>query len=124
MGISPIDDENGKLSHFIGIQTDISHRKEAEASLHQQALTFENMNDGVIITNLTGNIIDWNPAAQSMFGYTKAEILAKHISILHQPEVAATLSTKILETVNQQGRWSGKYTFLVKMAVREFAKQL
>ncbi|WP_392482842.1 PAS domain S-box protein [Nostoc sp. C110] len=114
LGISPIDDENGKLSHFIGIQTDISHRKQAEASLHQQALTFENMNDGVIITNLTGNIIDWNPAAQSMFGYTKAEILAKHISILHQPEVAATLSTKILETVNQQGRWSGEIHFLGK----------
>ncbi|MBE8997998.1 PAS domain S-box protein [Nostoc sp. LEGE 12447] len=114
LGISPIDDENGKLSHFIGIQTDISHRKQAETSLHQQALTFENMNDGVIITNLTGNIIDWNPAAQSMFGYTKAEILAKHISILHQPEVAATLSTKILETVNQQGRWSGEIHFLGK----------
>ncbi|MBC1223048.1 PAS domain S-box protein [Nostoc sp. UCD121] len=114
LSISPIHDENGKLSHFIGIQTDISHRKQAEASLHRQALTFENMNDGVIITNLTGNIIDWNPAAQSMFGYTKAEILAKHISILHQPEVAATLSTKILETVNQQGRWSGEIHFLGK----------
>ncbi|MBN3910601.1 MAG: PAS domain S-box protein [Nostoc sp. NMS1] len=114
LSISPIHDENGNFSHFIGIQTDISHRKQAEASLHRQALTFENMHDGVIITDLTGNIIDWNPAAQSMFGYTKAEILAKHISILHQPEVAVTLSTKILETVNQQGRWSGEIHFLRK----------
>ncbi|QKQ74870.1 PAS domain S-box protein [Nostoc sp. TCL240-02] len=114
LSISPIHDENGKLSHFIGIQTDISQRKQAEASLHRQALTFENMHDGVIITDLTGNIIDWNPAAQSMFGYTKAEILAKHVSILHQPEVAATLSTKILEKINQQARWSGEINFLRK----------
>ncbi|ACC80931.1 PAS domain S-box protein [Nostoc punctiforme] len=112
--ISPIHDENGKLSHFIGIQTDISQRKQAEASLRRQALTFENMHDGVIITDLGGNIIDWNPAAQSMFGYTKAEILAKHISILHRPEVAATLSAKILEKINQQARWSGEIHFLCK----------
>ncbi|MBE8986992.1 PAS domain S-box protein [Nostoc sp. LEGE 12450] len=114
LSISPIHDENGKLSHFIGIQTDISQRKQAEASLRRQALTFENMHDGVIITDLTGNIIDWNPAAQSMFGYTKAEVLAKHISILHQPEVAATLSAKILEKINQQARWSGEIHFLCK----------
>ncbi|ODG99461.1 histidine kinase [Nostoc sp. KVJ20] len=114
LSISPIHDENGKLSHFIGIQTDISLRKQAEASLRRQALTFENMHDGVIITDLTGNIVDWNAAAESMFGYTKAEVLAKHPSFLHQPEVAATLSTKILEKVNQQGRWSGEIHFIRK----------
>ncbi|MEH2106701.1 PAS domain S-box protein [Nostoc sp.] len=114
LSISPIHDENGKLSHFIGIQTDISDRKLAEASLRRQALTFENMHDGVVITDLTGNIIDWNPAAESMFGYSKAEILAKHPSILHQPEVAATLSPKILQTVNQQGRWLGEIQFIRK----------
>ncbi|MEH2284971.1 MAG: PAS domain S-box protein [Nostoc sp.] len=121
LSISPIHDQNGKLSHFIGIQRDISDvydemclRKQAEARLRRQALTFENMHDGVIITDLNGNIIDWNPAAESMYGYTKAEVLAKTPSILHQPEVAATLSAKILETVNQQGRWSGEIQFIRK----------
>ncbi|MEH1827070.1 MAG: PAS domain S-box protein [Nostoc sp.] len=121
LSISPIYDENGKLSHFIGIQTDISDvydelrlRKLAEASLHRQALTFENMHDSVIITDLIGNIIDWNPAAETMYGYSKAEVLAKTPSILQQPEVAPTLSSKILETINQQGRWSGEIHFIRK----------
>ncbi|MDZ8096808.1 MAG: PAS domain S-box protein [Nostoc sp. DedQUE05] len=121
LSISPIHDHNGELSHFIGIQRDISDvykelclRKQAEANLRRQALTFENMHDGVIITDLTGSIIDWNPAAKGMFGYTKAEILAQHPSILHQPEVAATLSAEILSTVNQQGRWSGEIHFIRK----------
>ncbi|WP_414518235.1 PAS domain S-box protein [Nostoc sp. PCC 9305] len=121
LSISPIHDDNGELSHFIGIQRDISDvynelclRKQAEASLRRQALTFENMHDGVIITDLTGSIIDWNPAAESMFGYTKAEILTQYPSILHQPEIAATLSAKILSTVNQQGRWSGEIHFIRK----------
>jgi PAS domain S-box-containing protein len=96
LSISPIYDENSKLSHFIGIQRDISDvheelclRKLAEASLRRQALTFENMHDGVMITDLTGNIIDWNPAAEKMFGYTKAEVLGKTPSILHKPEEAS-----------------------------------
>ncbi|MDZ8139885.1 MAG: PAS domain S-box protein [Nostoc sp. DedQUE04] len=121
LSISPIHDDNGELSHFIGIQRDISDvykelclRKQAEANLRRQALTFENMHDGVIITDLTGSIIDWNPAAEGMFGYTKAEILTQHPSILHQPEVAATLSANILSTVNQQGRWSGEIHFIRK----------
>ncbi|MEH2437013.1 MAG: PAS domain S-box protein [Nostoc sp.] len=114
LSISPIHDENGKLSHFIGIQTDISLRKLAEASLHRQALTFENMHDGVIITDLTGNIIDWNPAAETMFGYSKAEVLAKTPSILHKPEEAAVLTNKILERLNQEGRWSGEIHFIRK----------
>jgi PAS domain S-box-containing protein len=114
LSISPIHDENGKLSHFIGIQTDISHRKQAETSLRRQALTFENMHDGVIITDLTGNIIDWNPAAESMYGYSKAEVLAKTPSILQPPEVAATLNAKIIEAINQEGRWSGEIHFIRK----------
>ncbi|MEH2193522.1 MAG: response regulator [Nostoc sp.] len=122
LSVSPIHDENGKLSHFIGIQTDISHCKQAEASLRCQALTFENMHDGVIITDLTGNIVDWNPAAESIFGYTKAEILAKHISILHQPEVATTLRAKILEKINQQARWSGEIYFLRKDGTKGICK--
>ncbi len=114
LSISPIHDENGKLSHFIGIQTDISLRKLAEASLRRQALTFENMHDGVIITDLTGNIIDWNSAAETMFGYSKAEVLGKTSSILHKPEEAAVLTNKILERLNQQGRWSGEIHFIRK----------
>ncbi|BDI20223.1 hypothetical protein ANSO36C_60250 [Nostoc cf. commune SO-36] len=121
LSISPIHDENGKLSHFIGIQADISDvydelrlHKLAEARLRRQALTFENMHDGVIITDLTGNIIDWNPAAESMYGYSKAEVLAQNPSILLQPEVAAILSTKINKTINQQGRWSGEINFIRK----------
>lgn len=114
LSISPIHDENGKLSHFIGIQTDISLRKLAEATLRLQALTFENMHDGVIITDLTGNIIDWNSAAESMFGYSKAEVLGKTPSILHKPEEAAVLTNKIIERLNQQGRWSGEIHFIRK----------
>ncbi|MBE9108109.1 PAS domain S-box protein [Nodosilinea sp. LEGE 07298] len=35
LSVSPIYDPEGQLTHFVGIQTDISDRKRAEAQLHQ-----------------------------------------------------------------------------------------
>ncbi|HSM81125.1 MAG TPA: PAS domain-containing protein, partial [Nodosilinea sp.] len=35
LSISPIYDPEGQLTHFVGIQTDVSDRKRAEAQLHQ-----------------------------------------------------------------------------------------
>ncbi|MCC5638295.1 PAS domain S-box protein [Nostoc sp. CHAB 5844] len=114
LSISPIHDETGRLTHFIGIHTDISDRKQAEVTLHRQALIFENMYDGVIITDLTGKIIDWNGAAEWMFGYSKAEILGRTTSILYKPEAVAKLIPKILPDIQQHGRWSGEIQFICK----------
>jgi PAS domain S-box-containing protein len=112
LNISPIYDEYGNVSHFIGIQTDISERQQAEAALRRQALTFENMYDGVIITNLEGQILDWNPAAERMFGYSKDEIIGQSISILHQPEENAELNAGIIRDITQKSRWSGEINFV------------
>ncbi|AFY42693.1 PAS domain S-box protein [Nostoc sp. PCC 7107] len=114
LSISPIYDDAGRLSHFIGIHTDISDRKQAELTLQRQALIFENMYDGVIITDLTGKIIDWNGAAEWMFGYSKAEILGRSTSILYKPEVTNKLIPQILPDIQQQGRWSGELEFISK----------
>lgn len=114
LSISPIYDETGQLTHFLGIQNDISNRQQAEMALRRQALTFANIYDGVIITDLNGNILDWNPAAERIFGYTKAEVCEQSISTLHQPEEDAALNTAILKDVTQHGRWSGELKFVRK----------
>ncbi|BBD57622.1 multi-sensor hybrid histidine kinase [Nostoc sp. HK-01] len=114
LSISPIHDDTGRLTHFIGIHTDISDRKQAELTLQRQALIFENMYDGVIITDLSGKIIDWNGAAEWMFGYSKAEILGRSTSILYKPEVTNQLIPQILPDIQQQGRWSGELEFIRK----------
>jgi PAS domain S-box-containing protein len=91
--------------------------KEKEVALHRQALTFENMYDAVMITDLAGNIIDWNPAAERIYGYTKAEVLGKTPTIIHKPEEVATaikLIATIITAVTQQGRWSGEIHFTRK----------
>ncbi|GGA31741.1 PAS domain S-box protein [Okeania sp. KiyG1] len=102
--------ENAILSIFL----DISERKFAQQSLKRQALTFENLYDGVILTDINGHIIDWNPAATRMFGYSKTEVLGKTPAFLHKPQEAAVLTQQILKKVKEDGRWVGEINFIRK----------
>jgi PAS domain S-box-containing protein len=46
------------------------------------ASLFENATEGIIVTNVKGEIVLINPAAQKMFGYSAEDLLSKPIEIL------------------------------------------
>ena len=74
--ISVTSPEKGK---FITVFDDITERKEKENILKEReekfSSLFENSIDAVLLTIPDGTILDANPAAEKMFGYTKKEIL-------------------------------------------------
>lgn len=53
--------------------------RRAEQELRRQALILDNIHDGVITVDLENRMIDMNPAAEELTGYTKEELLG------HQP---------------------------------------
>ena len=66
----------------IGILTDLRPIKEKEHELakrdHYLATVTENSADGIISTNLDGEIVSWNQGAEKIFGFTKTEAIGKH----------------------------------------------
>lgn len=108
---SPLVDLDGTQSGVIGIAIDITDRHRAEVALRRQALMFENIHDGVILCDLQGQIIDWNPAAATMFEYSKAEILGQLWGTLYHPKEAIASTHNIINEVVSQGRWSGEMQF-------------
>jgi len=82
--------------------------------LHRQALIVEHLYDGVIVTDPDGVIIDWNPAAERMFGYARAEVLGKSAEILNRPGEGAALTRAIRAGLKSQGRWTGELSLVAK----------
>ena len=80
-------------------------RKNTEEELRGQALVFENISDGIIVTDLEGNIIRWNSAAERMFGYYKDEVFRRTIGVL---------ATKFIKGTLRDGRWTGEMNFTRK----------
>src|SRR5690606_27360571 len=51
---------------------DVTEIKRTNEALRRQALVFEMIHDGVLVMDSTARIIDWNRAAERIFGYPKS----------------------------------------------------
>ncbi len=63
-------------------------------------LQIERMPIGFILTDKEFNFLDWNPAAETIFGFTKSEVLGKKLSIII-PESAKSDMDAILQRLKQ-----------------------
>jgi PAS domain S-box-containing protein len=106
-----LSDSSGAPARITGTVMDITARKQAEQELRRHALIFESFYDGVVITDLSGRIVDLNPSAERMFGRAKPEALGQTLfSVLHPGETDA-LTAKMVSTLEQTGRWTGELEF-------------
>ena len=73
-----------------GIARDISERKRAEEALREsearKRAILESAMDCIITMDHEGLVVDWNPAAEKTFGYSKAEIIGKKMAEFIVPE--------------------------------------
>ncbi|MGB3405040.1 MAG: PAS domain S-box protein [Microcoleaceae cyanobacterium] len=111
--IAPIN-ISSKIDRAILIANDVTERRQLDVFLHRQALILETIYDGIIVTNLSGNIIDWNSGAERMFGYSKNEVLGKTPAMLHRPEDVNYLTKTVIKEISQKGRWLGEIHFIRK----------
>ena len=76
-----IFDENGKPTRFVGFNTDITNRKNAERSFIKSTekfhKLFENLLEGVVFFNNDGRITDANPAALKILGLDMFKLKGK-----------------------------------------------
>ena len=89
ISISPVHDDNGVLTHFVGIQRDITASKFAQTALeeseHKYQAFFEDSNDAILVLKIADwSIFEANPKAYQLFGFkkTKTEPLQVNVTQL------------------------------------------
>ena len=107
--ISPIRDESGMITHFIGIKEDITQLKAYQESLRLSATVFEATNEGIILTDAEGRVRTVNPAFSRITGYQADEVLGRP-AFLFDPARRSEVLQKVREELRQSQRWSGEIT--------------
>jgi PAS domain S-box-containing protein len=109
---SPMYDSNGKLIGVLGIGRDVSERKTAEEKIKEEAIRrrifFEQSNDGIVIIDQNGKIVEANQKYADMLGYPMNELLQLHIWDWDESFSSEKLSEAI-RTNDQHGYFKTKH---------------
>ncbi len=94
----------------IGIMTDISRRKQADAAQRLSATVFTGINDSICITDPSGNILLTNNAFSKITGYSADELLGKNPRILHSGLHGQAFYRSMWDSIIRQDNWQGEIT--------------
>jgi len=108
----PVFEEDGTIREWIGIHTDVTERKRAEAEQQKLITLIDNSPDFIGIASMDGQGQYVNPAGRAMVGLDSLKQV-QQIKVIDcfLPEDRAFVQEQILPTVLRDGTWRGEYRF-------------
>lgn len=105
--------DGGNLLYFVGIQTDITERKQAEEQIREQATLLDKAQDAIFVLDLEDHILFWNDHAKRLFGWTASEAITHRAGeLLFDAEPAQFKDAH--QTVIAAGEWHGELQQVTK----------
>jgi diguanylate cyclase (GGDEF)-like protein/PAS domain S-box-containing protein len=103
----PIFREDGSLCGYRGVDRDVTERRLAEEALDQTTqrlnMHFQQTPLAVIEWDADFRVLDWNPSAETIFGYSKAEAIGRHAMDLIVPKSAEDHVAEVWSELVRQG---------------------
>ena len=82
--------------------------EDANKKLMLSARVFNEVNEGITITDSNGTIIDVNPTFCEITGYSREEVIGQNHSILKSEKQSPDFYAGIWKAINEQGHWQGE----------------
>ncbi len=109
VSVTAIRSDDGSISGFLHLGTDITERKAAEQILRNQAAAMTAAMDGIGILNEQLEFSYANAALAKLFGFVSTEpLLGRSLCDLYEPPEQVRFVTAIVPIVRQHGRWRGE----------------
>lgn len=99
-------DAGGTATRMIGVNWDITERKEHERRVAEQAELIDQANDAFVVRGLDHRIIFWSKGAERLYGWSAAEATGRLFDEVVRPDVVAL--QEALGAVSRDGAWSGE----------------
>jgi PAS domain S-box-containing protein len=101
MGISPVLNPEGVLTHYVGVQTDITDRIAAEQVLRLRTerlnAVFDLSPDGFVVLDKRGEVSIVNPSFERMTGMLAADLVGQSLSAFDEQLMARCQSSELDE---------------------------
>lgn len=105
--VAPIK-RNGKLRGYRSVLLDITARRYTEERLRMLGRAVIQSRDGILVTDMQGEIQYCNPAWARMHELSVRQVLGRDVGIFHSSEQNAKQIPAIRERVLEEGSWEGE----------------
>lgn len=102
-----VDPQTGAPA-IMGMMTDLSEQKRAEAESTRLFAAIEHAAEAVMTTDTDGNIQYVNPAFEEITGYSRDEVMGENPRILNSGRQDAAFYSQMWEALSKGRAWSGR----------------
>jgi diguanylate cyclase (GGDEF)-like protein/PAS domain S-box-containing protein len=107
LSIDPVHDADGHLSHFVGIQRDITQSRDQHLQLQLANQIVDQAREGVLVTDANARLVMVNKAFSRITGYEADEVLGHNPRILSSGRHDPHFYQAMWHQVQTHGFWVG-----------------
>ena len=108
LSISPMLNDSGAISHWIGIIRDVTERRQVHQRLKLAANVFTFAREGIMITKADSSIVEVNDAFALSTGYTQDELLGRNPRMLGSGRQDGRFFAEMWTALHHEGHWHGE----------------
>lgn len=106
---NPVYGPAGTVERMVYTVLDVTRRERAEQRDHLYARLLNQMDQAIIVTRPTGEIVVWNQGASRVYGWTAEEVIGRSITEITPAEGSMEEAGDIMETLSSGEAWQGEF---------------